>query len=353
MFRKKISISALLLIFAAIGIVVIYSYHRKTPDPANFQAPAVKIAIAEVKEQTITVNLQTVAQVTANQEVNVSPEISGQIREMLVSEGQWVEKGTPLMKLSAALLENELKIAQAELELNRIESQRTTTLLEKKAVSSQHNDQVNHDLTLSIARYHSAKEKLDSATIRAPFSGFISNIKVSTGEHVDPGKPLLTLTDSSELSLSYQVPEKYIPSLALGQDVSFLTTPFPNRIFRGKVKYISPTIDPDNKTLVVKARVTTSDPQLRPGGLAKITHQIGQLENVLVVPRRSIIPQLINGMVYVEKDGVVSQRIVETGRIQGDLIEIRDGLKLGEYVVTAGQQKLMDGAAIQISNSAG
>jgi membrane fusion protein (multidrug efflux system) len=274
--------------------------------------------------------------------------VEGSITELFFTEGQAVKTGDALIRIDDSLEQAKLAQAQAEVELNTVEYKRNESLLARKAVSSQEVDRTKATLDVSLAQLEIAKADLAKTLIKAPFDGELGEKLLSLGQYITIGETLVHIVDKSRLRLEYSVSEQYISKVALGQTISLISSAYPDETFQGTVSFISPYIDESTRTLKVEAMVDNTDGRLAPGLSVKLQHILGYTPNGYKIPEESLLPTVEGYRVYVVKDNKANSVTVEiASRIKG-FVYIAKGLNPGDVVVTRGQEKLRDGAEVEI-----
>jgi len=186
--------------------------------------------------------------------------------------------------------------------------------------------------------------------VLSPESGIIVERLVNVGELIDPSKPLFTIGDFDTIWLKADVFEKDIPKIKLGQPIELKVDSFPDKVFAGKLDYVANQIDGDTRTLAVRAEVANPQGLLKPKMFARMTIIVG-LQKVLSIPIAAVQDTRTGKVVYVpEGKNTFEERKVKLGSQSGDYIEVLDGLKPGEKVVTEGSFDLRADAVRIYSN---
>ncbi|HLF66410.1 MAG TPA: efflux RND transporter periplasmic adaptor subunit, partial [Gammaproteobacteria bacterium] len=259
-----------------------------------------------------------------------------------------VKAGDVLIRLEDAHEQAQTTQAQAELELATAQYNRLQSLLNKKAVSQQEVDEAKANLDVRAAQLKIAQTDLDMTLIKAPFNGALGAKTLSLGQYVTLGSPLLDIVDRTRLTLEYSVSERYLSQVALGQTVSLLTSAYPDDTFTGTVNFIAPSIDVATRTLKVEAMVDNSDNRLSPGLSVKLMHVLGYESNGLKIPEQSIMPTVEGYKIYLVQEGIANSATVEIiSRVKG-FVYISGPVTAGDIVVTSGQEKLRDGATVEV-----
>lgn len=197
-----------------------------------------------------------------------------------------------------------------------------------------------------------AEALLAKTTIRAPFAGRVGSRLVSVGDFVSPGTSLVTLVDNHLLKLRYDIAQKYIGRLALGQTASFRTMAYPDKAFAAMVDYIAPKIDNDMRTVQVEATLEDQSHQLSPGLSGEIAHTFSIAKDVLTIPEEAVMSAIdgesVYKIVHQEKALVLEKVLIKIGGYADGRVIVEKGLALGDEVVTEGQQKCRDGLHVKL-----
>ncbi len=311
--------------------------------PAQPPAPVdtVKVGTAPVEDR-----LSAVGTIYPNEEVVVMPKASGRVKEIKFDEGQKIERGATLFSLDDATEQALLKQAQAELELARQNLERASKLSGTRAISIQELDRLGSEVALKEAQVHINEERVQDMRLTAPLNGVLGPRKVSAGQYVSVGEPLVTLTDSSKVKISYRLPEGNAAALQAGQRVSLKIAAYGEREFPATVDLINPQVDAATRTVDVRAVAGNEDGALKPGMFARVETITGRRAGAVVIPERAIIPSLSGFAVYVVTNNQVRLTQVELGMRSPGRVEIRKGLTPGQEIVVNGLQKVVDGAAV-------
>ena len=200
-----------------------------------------------------------------------------------------------------------------------------------------------------VAGLDLAKEKLTKTKIHAPMAGSIKEKKVTAGDYIRNGTFLVSIIRTDLLKLSFSVSEKDVGSLRAGQDVSFAVDAFPGREFRGQVKTIYPSLEEKTRSLQVEAVVANADRSLKPGLFARVTLYTGPARDTVVVPITALLYDNSTTKLFVVEGDRAKERKVRIGRKYGEFMEIVEGLKAKEIVVTVGQNNLMEGVLVNVA----
>ena len=323
------------------------------PTLAQDKSEAIPVEAAKVVAAPLSEQVTAIGTILSDEAVIVSSEIPGRLQEIHFQEGQPVEKGAHLFTLDDSVYRAQLADAEAKLRLAEQTHKRTSQLFSNKYATAQSADESASNLAVSTAAVELARVQLEKAHIVAPFSGIVGLRRVSVGEYITAGQALVNLEAIDPVKADFRVPEKFLPAIRVGQTIRIKVDAFPDESFEGKVYAIDPRLDVTGRSLVVRATVPNRDQRLRPGLFARISVLLQLKEDALSVPEQAIVPQGDSQFVFKIVDGKVQLTKVITGTRREGRVEIVEGLSAGDQVVTAGQLKIRDGAAVSIANGTG
>lgn len=306
------------------------------------------VEAATVRSETLVRSIPAVGTLHSIESVVVRPEIAGRIEKIAFREGERVEAGSALLTLDDSILRAQLAEARASLQLSKANYQRANELFQKKVGSAQARDQALANMRVDEARVAVAEAQLDKTTIRAPFAGIVGLRKVSPGDYATAGQDIVNLEKIDVLKADFSVPELALPEVAEGQTVNVTVDAFPGRTFKGNVHAIDPLIDARGRSIAIRAHIDNPDNLLRPGLFARIELVVAKTEGALLVPEEAIVPVGEDRFVFRIVDGKAMMTRVRTGARRPGEVQITEGLKAGQQVVTAGQIKLRDGIPVSV-----
>jgi membrane fusion protein (multidrug efflux system) len=305
---------------------------------------AVETTRPQVADLTETVS--AVGTLRAAESIVVRPELAGRIERVHFEEGQRVDAGAPLFTLDASLVRAEVNEWEANVAQSRREAQRAAELVERKLAAQSDLDAKRAALAVDEARLSSAKARLAKTVIKAPFDGVAGLRMVSPGEYVEVGNELVTLTQLDPIKLDVRVPEMYVGRVQPGQAAQASVDAFPGRTFTGAVYAIDPQLDPNGRSLVLRASLANAEERLRPGQFARVTLALSTRADALTVPEQALWPMGGKQFVYVVKDGKAELAPVTIGLRRDGRVEILSGLTPDAEVITAGQMKIGPGTPV-------
>ena len=346
----------LLLLVAGIAGGTYWFYLRpaQTTVPAQAQAAAVPAATpvitAPVKLDTLVRAIEAVGTLRSNESVVITSEIAGRVAQIQVPEGRRVSKGTTIMVLDDSIPRAELAQAQAALKLSQANNNRAAELLERRVGTVRTRDEALASLRANEAAVELAQARLEKTRIVAPFDGVLGLRRVSVGTFVTAGQELINLEQLDPLKLDFRVPEIYLPQVQVNQTVEVQTDSVPGKAFEGTVFAIDPLVDVNGRSIVIRGRIPNPGDTLRPGVFARVKLILERKPDTLFVPETAIVPIRQDKFVFRVVDNQASLVKVRTGDRRGTEVAVVEGLRAGDVVVTEGQMKLRDGAAVKILN---
>jgi RND family efflux transporter MFP subunit len=366
-------------------------------DSEDESAAPIQVTTAPVVERSTNRRVEVVGSLEAEDEVTVSSQASGNLDEITVDLGSAVRRGQVIARIDQRELK--LKVDQAEgtlhqaearlgikrgekidpqkqpdvrlafaaLERARYDLNASRNLAESGDISKQQLDVYQKTVDQAEARYQAAlenvrnleaiieekraaldlaKKQLTDTAIISPINGVVKEKVASRGEYLQPGKPIVTIVQINPLRLKLEVPETFAAGIGRGQVVTLKVDSFPDREFKGVIKRINPSMDEKNRSLMAEGQVTNESGLLRPGMFARAQIVSDKKGTALMVPEKAVVSLAGVNKVFVVDGGRAVERLVKLGARDGSLVEILEGIKSGERVITTNAEQLHDGAAV-------
>jgi membrane fusion protein (multidrug efflux system) len=284
----------------------------------------------------------------AQDEVHLQAEANGRLVSLSMTEGQMVRKGDRIAKINDADLQAQLRRAELNLELARIREARQKQLLESRAISQQDYDIVLNEVNTILAEIDLIRANIDRTEIRAPFDGRLGLRLVSEGTFVTVGTRLASLQNLDQVRIDFSIPERYAGQVRAGDRILF-TRQGSDRRYQAVVTAIEPRVDPNTRTLSIRATAPNPDEAILPGVFAQITYPLSRVANAILIPSEAIIPELGSVYVFVSRSGRAQRVAVETGVRTGTRIQIVRGLAPGDTVLTTGILQLRQDLPVRVT----
>lgn len=357
--KKFVIILSLVGVVAVIAGIKAYQIVTlvKTKPPTQYEY----VSTTTASEQTWQQTLSSVGSLSAVQGVTVAAELDGKITEVDFTAGKSVSAGDVLVRQDTSAEEAQLRAAEANLELMRVNLKRTRELLEKATVSQA---QFDSDAALSkqaAAAADNIRAVIAKKTIKAPFSGRLGIRLVNLGQNLKAGDSIVSLQALDPIFVDFYLPQQDIAKLQPGLSVNISGEGVPAGTPAGKVTAINPDVDAATRNVRVQATVSNADGRLRPGMYVDVSIGLPASGKVLVIPATSVLYAPFGDTVYVvdettdkdsgEKQLKVRQQIVRLGSRRGDFAEVLSGLKAGDTIVTSGVFRLRPGSLVKVNNS--
>ena len=311
---------------------------------------AVQVVAVEAKRQPVSESLSLVGTLAANEMVEIKSETDGMIEEINFKEGERVEKGRLLIKLDESKLAASHAEADANFKLSQANFERSRELVKDKLVSQQEFDQIASQFHASQATLELKKQQLKDTRIYASFAGIMGARQVSPGQVIARNMVLTWLVDLDPVKAEFNVPERFLSQVRIGQTIEFSVATYGGQKFPGEVYFISPHVDPSWRTVLVKAYVKNAEQKLRPGMFANLELTLKVRDQAVLVPEAAITISSDKASLYTVDGGQTAQlKPVTTGIRSAGRVEITSGLQGGELVVVEGIQKLRPGAKVKLA----
>jgi RND family efflux transporter MFP subunit len=396
------------LLLLAGGLVSACGTAKGESDAKTATPAPTSVSVTSATEQPITRFLKVTGTLAAEEEAEVAAEVQGRVIATPVERGTRVAEGADLIRVSAAeaqaqaaeaeanaaQLERRLGLsgggeggkgvpadsgefdtdrvpevanARAQLTLATGEFDRAKMLFEKELLSKSDFDQKNAQaevarrqfdiarngamqqyqaLLAARARVMLANKALADTVVKAPFAGVVGQRLVSVGDYVQRGTKVASVLRTNPLRVQLTVPEQYSAEVAVGRSVSFEVDASPGQTFTGQVRYVSPALEANSRTLVVEAVVPNDSGALKPGSFATALIEQANRSPGVLTPAAAVRTVAGTSRVFVVSGDKVEERIVTIGQAVGDLVEITSGLKAGEKVATSNVAQLADGVRV-------
>jgi len=309
---------------------------------------ALQIEAVVMEPETIEDRIFSSGSIQANEVVELSSESSGIITGIFFEEGREVERGELLIKINDSELQAQKQRANFRLNLAEQREERQRRLLERGGISQDDYDATLNEVNVLRSELNLIDAQIEKTEIRAPFSGQIGLKYVSEGSYISPNTRIASLQEIDPVKIDFSVPERYLSRVNLGDIISFDVQGI-DSTFSGEVYAIEPRIDLQTRTLQIRALSENDDQLLYPGAFANIVLILEEIDNALMVPTISVVPELNSQKVYVVRNGEIEQARIETGIRTSDKVQIINGVAPGDTVLTTGLLQVNPGTEVNIT----
>jgi membrane fusion protein (multidrug efflux system) len=307
-----------------------------------------QVEAVQVGRRTLADDVTAVGTLRSAESVMLRPELAGRIARIAFDEGRPVKKGEVLVQLDDAVEAAEHARARAALGLAQANYKRNQDLFGRKFVSQRALDEAAANLRVAEAEARVAEARMRRMAVRAPFDGIVGIRNVSVGDYVKEGEDLVNLEAIETLKVDFRVPERYLSGLRVGQTVALLADALPGQQFDSRVVAIDPLVAAQDRAVLMRATLDNAAHALRPGMFARVRLTLSERPDVLVVPEQAIMTTPEGPRVFRIESDAAKSVAVRLGARQGTWVEVAEGLNEGDTIVTAGQIKIRDGAAVKV-----
>lgn len=354
--RRTLGIVAALLVVLVAGISVVKvaasnnaSRSAVQEDKAGETKAPVPVSVAAVETGTVSSYIRATANLVSDNEVKVLSESDGRIARLLVDEGDWVGKGQTLATLDREDTGIDLAKRKVKAENSRLAYERGERMLGEGLISQETFEKLRMEHEMSRQEVAESEYRIGKTAIRAPFSGRITSRLVEQGQHVRTAEEMFTLADFDPLVAYIHLPEKEVLGLRPGRESRITLKADESVEFRGRIRQISPVVDPATGTVKVTVEAVAPLPAaVRPGGFVTLDILRESRPDSVLLPRQAVLRELQSAHVFVAKNGVAERRAVQLGMEESERIQVLSGVRPGERVIVAGQGSLKQGSAVEV-----
>lgn len=324
--------------------------------------PPVSVTYETVATSTMPQFLTAVGSITAVHQVSVSPEVDGAVTRILFKAGATVKKGELLVQLNDAPEQGELNAMRAQQRLAQVALERQRHLIDSGFVAQAQLDQAQSQFDAAAANTTRLQALIAQKAIKAPFDGVLGVREIEVGQYLKAGSTVTSITQPSPLYVNFTLPEQAQPRVDVGQDVTFTVDAHGDRSFTAKIAVIDPQVTAETRTVKVQAIAENPDGILASGMFANVNVIMPPKTGTLTVPETAIDYTVGGAFVYVIREETnpdtkatvlkVHRTAIEAGERQGNRVAVTSGLNAGDRIVSAGQIRLFEGAAVVLGETA-
>jgi len=308
---------------------------------------ALPVSVHIVDYSDISDGTTRVGSLLANETVDLASQTSGRVVLINFEEGQWVERGRLLVKIDDLDFQAQLSRAEHQFALAAERLRRQQILFERDAVSREAFDQAQTDYNMIEADIELLKVRIDRTEIRAPFSGIIGFRAISLGAYLQAGARVATLADIATLKLEFSIPERNVFKQLEGATARFWVQGS-EKEYTARIYAVDPVLDVRTRSVVLRALFDNRGGLLRPGmAAARIAVETERTLPSLLVPSESVIPDVDGRTVWLVRNNRATQVPVKTGTRTADMVEILEGVAVGDTVITSGLLQVRQGQMVE------
>lgn len=382
---KRFIIAFILVVLVVGGLVGFNIFRDQAIEQffANMPRPAVTVSTAVVEPAEWTPGVTAIGTVNAARGVDLSVETAGVVKEIGFSANQHVEEGAILLQLDDAVQRADLDASKTQAALDQQMLDRALELRKRGVGSEVAVEAIKAAAENSKLQVAKLQAVLDQKQLQAPFRGTIGIPKIEAGQYVAPGTVVATLQDLETMRADFSIPEQQLALLKIGQAVRFGLSE--NDLpFTGSITGIEPRVNPATRLVAVRTDITNPDGRLSPGQFVQVRVELPKEDGILAIPQTALVTSLYGDYVFVVRPAenkaapanadpakagaavaaekttaseeakpalAAMQIFVKPGRRSGGLVEILEGIAAGDEIVTAGQNRLSNGASVAVDNT--
>jgi membrane fusion protein (multidrug efflux system) len=313
--------------------------------------PPPMVEVQPAKYQNWQAEINAIGTLSANQGVTIKPEMNGRVTAVYFRSGDYVKANAALLQINPDILQAQFNSAEAKVTLSKANYERAKILFQKHVFAQADLDNSLSAYQSDLANAAEAQAQLNQTIIRAPFAGRIGLRMVNLGDYLTSGNSTVTnLQDLDPMRIDFSVPEIFLGQIAVGQTVLIHSKDFPNQMFHGTVYACDSTIDPNTRTLAIRASIPNKDYKLLPGSFVEVQLMTGKPQNFVTVPETALGYNSDGDYVYKVLNNMAIKTKVITGQHKDNEVAILNGINKGDVIVTAGQFKITtDTSPVMIS----
>ena len=306
------------------------------------------VYVAPAVEESFGDRLEAIGTLSANESITVTAKAQGIVRALNFSDGQIVAKGAEIAAVDAGEQDAKLNAELANLEEQRKTLERITGLARSNNASQARLDEQLSAVKKAEANVAGARARVGDYRITAPFPGVLGTRRVSPGALVSPGTVITTLDDISVVKLDFAIPENFLASLRPGLDIEATSSAYPREVFKGQVVAVDNRIDPITRSVNIRAMLPNQGELLRPGMLM-VVELIKDRRQSLMIPEQALLPEGTRQFVFVVgPDNTANKVPIVIGQRRPGFVEVVEGLKAGDRVITEGNTEVRPGGKVEI-----
>ena len=348
---KRILIISLIIIALMGGCAAILLLNKKKIDEKSKldgNLETIPVYVTQIKKAMLAGDFEVNGSFMPVHELTLMSEGQGKVTDLVVNTGDFVQTGQVLARLDDELVRSQLALANASLDKARADLKKYEGLLKADAISGQQVEDVRLGLKKAETDVTTLKKQLDYATIKAPIQGTITRRAIEKGSLLMPGSPVVDIVDVSRLKFIANVAESEVVQVRKGQQIQITSTQYPGIKYKGTILSVGVKADEARRFPVEIEMVNNAANPLKAGMFGTALFGSGSPRETLLISRNAIVGSIKTPKVYVVENNRSVLREIRIGSANDHDVEVLDGLKEGEIVVTSGQINLDNGVPVRI-----
>jgi membrane fusion protein (multidrug efflux system) len=348
--KNKLIYVVLLVAALVPGGLLLKSHLNSAPPPPPVKAnkAPTPVDVLEVRPKEVVDRIEALGTALANESARISANVTETIVDIHFEDGQMVQKGDLLVTLYQDEERAQRAAATEQLAEHKRELKRLRELVREDVIPQRDYDERLTLLNIAHQRIKEIEARIADRTLRAPFDGVLGLRQVSAGALVEPGDLITTIDDLSRIKLDFRVPTTFLGALQPGSEIHAHSAGLGDERFEGKVATIGTRIDPDTRSVLVRAVIANPEARLKPGMLMTVDLFYDQRQT-LMIPEEAVVPvQHRNYVLVVGEDFIVERKEIVIGQRYLGEVEVVEGLSEAEMVIVRGTTRVQPGAQVSI-----
>lgn len=334
----------MILVMAASAVALASCGGGDAAQKRGREAPLV--TLAAVESARFVERIDAVGTARANEQVTLTAPVTERVLRLNFEDGTYVGRGQVIAVLAqgqetAQLAQANARAREAQQQLSRLEALKDRGFATRSAVDAQ-----QALASQASGQAAEARASIGDRVVRAPFGGWVSLRNISAGAVVSAGTEIATVSDISRIKLDFAVPETLLAQVQPGQAIVATAAAYPDQPFRGTIATIDPVLNPQTRAATVRAVLANGDRKLKPGMLLTVAIE-AQARTAPAVPELAVVGEGEQSFVFIIENGKAKRVPIRTGLRQNGLVEVTQGLKPGQRVVTEGVVKIAEGQQVR------
>ena len=338
------------LILMLLGGLLLSSCGKSAPPANGNNMVPIDVRIEVLKPSLLVDGIAVSGAVKAFEDVNLSPEEGGVVKEWVAKKGQSVKKGDLVVALKDEVIKAGWDAAEAQCKMAELNLEKQRKVFDQQGISELQLKNLEYSRDAAKANADLMKARWERTQLRSPINGVIDNTFPNEGDFAPPGVPLAHIVNTSVIKIQADVPELYSASVSLGTPAQIVFDALPGTTLQGKVSFVGSTVSSSNRSLQVEIVLPNPHQKLKPEMVAKVKLLRETKANAILVSEN--IVQLVDRdrmVAYVEKNGKAEERHLKLGGRQGIMVEVLEGLSAGDHLIVSGYQKVINGSAVTVT----
>lgn len=347
---KKLNFIIALLVTSALTISISSCAGDEAEAKVEKKENLINVSTTKLVSSEFTDYLSVVGSVKPYNKSMLSFQEGGIVKKFNKDKGDFVKEGDIIAVIDNDILKAGLDASEAQYELAKINYEKQKTIYADKVNSEFQYLQSKYNLAQAKANYELNKARYERTFITAPFSGVIDDKYYEVGELAPPGMPIVHLISANNLEIHAGIPERFAGKVKRGSEAKIQFSDITDEIVSGKVDFVGPSIDPKNRTFQVEIKINSKNEALKPELVAEVKLNLGNYENIILIPDEVVTRMDDSYMVYVVENGVAVSKPIEIISRMGTRVAVSSGLNAGDELIVLGFQNLVSGQKVNIIN---